>query len=321
MQRRGMELAKQLQDAMDKQEDTQATIAAMRKNATVQAAAVANAKAQVVQANAERQEMQERLSDEGAQLNAEKQEVAKAQAESNLVRGLAATGRKEKQDAINRGDALAAQVATLQSTVAAAKANETKLLREEQEMQAEKKATLADSDQFFETAAKMQNSNDQLKAQLDTEKQTETTLHSKITELTQEMSAQATSNKFQEEQMMDRISVKTAKLDKDEAILKRFRAQVQQMADAQKAPKKAPAKKAPAHASKAAATPKAKTSPKGAVAPASKAAVKSATSKAAHSPTSDRIVAAHRLAKANATLSSKAPKPVAKVTKGLRGSK
>ena len=56
-------------------------------------------KAQVVQANAERQEMQSRLSDEAVEVNAEKQQVAKAQAESNLVRGLAGTARKEKQEA------------------------------------------------------------------------------------------------------------------------------------------------------------------------------------------------------------------------------
>merc|ERR1719181_2655836 len=206
--------------------------------------------------------MQSRLSDESLQLNAEKQEVAKAEAESKLVRGLAATTRKEKQEAIDRGDALAAQVATLQSTLASAKANETKLLRAAQEMQAEKKATLADSDQFFETAAKMQNANDQLKQQLATEKETEATLRGKVTELTQSMDSQATASKFQEQQLLDRLSAKTEKLNKDEAILARFRAQVQQMADAQRAQ---------ARASKVAAA-------------KSKHAVKSAASKVAHEP-------------------------------------
>merc|ERR1719502_890263 len=148
----------------------------------------------------------------------------------------------------------------MQSTLAAAKANETKLLREEQEMQTEKKATLADSDQFFETAAKMQNSNDELKQELTTEKQTEATLRSKVTELTQNLESQATANKFQEQQLLDRLSAKNAKLNKDEAILKRFRAQVQQMADAQRAQAHvSAAKKAQAHSSKVAAKPAAKT--------------------------------------------------------------
>jgi len=235
MEQRGRELASQLQDAMDKQEDTQVAIATARKNVSAQAAAVAAAKAKVAQAEAERQQMQERLSDETVQLNAEKQQVAKTDAESKLVRGLAASSRKERQDATNRADALAAQVAALQATVAAAKRNETKLLHQEQEMQSEKQATLADSDQFFETAAKMQNSNDELKQELATEKQNEATLRSKVTELTQNLESQNTANKFQEQQLLDRLAAKTAKLGKDEAILKRFRAQVQQMADAQKA--------------------------------------------------------------------------------------
>merc|ERR1719379_20357 len=334
MEREGRKLASQLQDAMDKQEDSQATIAAVRKNVSIEAAAVAAEKAQVKEANAERQEMQARLSDEAVQLNAEKQQVAKVNAESNLVRGLAASTRKEKQEATNRADALAAQVATMQSMLAGAKANETKLLREEQEMQAEKKATLADSDQFFETAAKMQNSNDELKQELATEKQAEATLRSKISELTQNMESQATASKFQEQQLLDRYSAQTAKLNKDEAILKRFRAQVQQMADAQKAQARKTVAKAMVQTAKGA---------------ASKAAVKGAPSKAAHAPKSDAIVSKWKAAQAAKLTKSKdasaksaqvakltkslhnianaldatakASKPAANATKSLRGSK
>merc|ERR1719198_427306 len=81
----------------------------------------------------------------------------------------------------------------------------------------------------------MQNANDELKQELATEKQTEATIRAKVTELTQNLESQATANKFQEQQLLDRLSAKTAKLNKDEAILTRFRAQVQQMADAQRA--------------------------------------------------------------------------------------
>jgi chromosome segregation ATPase len=325
MERSGRDLASQLQDAMDKQEETQSTIAAMRKNVSVQAAALVAEKAQVMQANAERQELQGRLSDEQVTLNAEKQQVAKALAESNLVRGLAANTRKEKQDALNRADALAAQVATLQSTVASAKANETKLLREEQEMQAEKKATLADSDQFFETAAKMQNSNDELKTELAGEKQTEATLRSKITELTQDMQTQSNSNKFQEQQLLDRLSANNDKLNKDEAILKRFRAQVQQMADAQRAQAHPKVVAKPKPSERFAAFAGKKTPAKVAVSAASKAAAKSATSKAAALAPSKQSAKSTRSIPSKpstpSTQSKKASKPAANATKGLRGSK
>merc|ERR1719482_1597719 len=213
----------------------------------------------------------------------------------------------------------------MQTTLAAARANQTKMLHAEQEMQAEKRATLADSDQFFETAAKMQNSNDELKQELATEKQTEATIRAKVTELTQNLESQATANKFQEQQLLDRLSAKTAKLNKDEAILKRFRAQVQQMADTQKAAQQKSHSKASASKSTVKKTGKAAVKKIGKIAgtkvahePASKQLTKTRSTPA--TPPANRASQTGNLA--HASLASKSPeKPAAaNATKRLRGS-
>jgi hypothetical protein len=209
----------------------------------------------------------------------------------------------------------------MQKTLSAARANESKLLREEQEMQAEKKATLADSDQFFETAAKMQNSNDQLKQELATEKQNEAALNAKVAQLTQQMDSQATASKFQEQQLLDRLTANNDKLSKDEAILKRFRAQVQQMADAQRASAQAHVAKAVAKPVKKTVAPLKKTGKTTSASSAiKKVAKKNAASKVAHEPSKPSTKSTPSTPSMKQASHSKLPKPAANATKRLRGS-
>merc|ERR1719161_3467979 len=112
------------------------------------------------------QAAQGQLGDAQSAVQSERAAVAKGEEEKKMLRGLMATAHREQEQEAARADSLSAQASALQRQLAAANANATRWKAAVAELTAEKKASAQDSDQFFETAAKMQNKNDELTAQL-----------------------------------------------------------------------------------------------------------------------------------------------------------
>merc|ERR1719217_1353918 len=109
-----------------------------------------------------------------------------------------ATAHREQEQEAARADSLSAQAGALQRQLAVA------------ELTAEKKASAQDSDQFFETAAKMQNKNDELTAQA---------AQQHLREMAQQLAASDKSAKFTEGQLLEKIQGKDAQLRQEAQLL------------------------------------------------------------------------------------------------------
>merc|ERR1719217_392699 len=114
-----------------------------------------------------------------------------------------ATAHREQEQEAARADSLSAQAGALQRQLAVA------------ELTAEKKASAQDSDQFFETAAKMQNKNDELAQQgaaLQSAQQ-------RLRGMAQQLAASDKSAKFTEGQLLEKIQGKDAQLRQEAQLL------------------------------------------------------------------------------------------------------
>merc|ERR1719484_108913 len=175
-----------------------------------------------------------------------------------------ATAHREQEQEAARADSLSAQVGSLQKALSAAKANETRARAAVTELTAEKKASAQDSDQFFETVAKMQNRNDELTAQLAQQGAALQAAQQHLREMAQQLSASDKSAKFTEGQLLEKIQGKDAQLRQEAQLLAaaqenelRYAAQVKLLQPHNKFPRAAGARAVAApRAGKPAAAPK-----------------------------------------------------------------
>merc|ERR1719160_1444009 len=152
-----------------------------------------------------------------------------------------ATAHREQQQEAARADSLSAQAASLQRALSSAEANATRWKAAVAELTAEKKASAQDSDQFFETAAKMQNKNDELTAQLAQQGAALQTAQQHLRGMAQQLAASDKSAKFTEGQLLEKIQGKDAQLRQEAQLLaaaqeneRRYAAQVKLLAPRQK---------------------------------------------------------------------------------------
>merc|ERR1719484_346820 len=175
-----------------------------------------------------------------------------------------ATAHREQEQEAARADSLSAQANSLQRQLAAAKANATRWKGAVAELTAEKKASAQDSDQFFETAAKMQNKNDELTAQFAQQGAALQTAQQHLRGMAQQLSASDKSAKFTEGQLLEKIQGKDAQLRQEAQLLAaaqenelRYAAQVKLLQPHNKFPRAAGARAVAApRAGKPAAAPK-----------------------------------------------------------------
>merc|ERR1719313_1470603 len=193
-----------------------------------------DAQAAAAQEATREQAAQGQLGDAQSAVQSERAAVAKGEDEKKMLRGLMATAHREQEQEAARADSLSAQAGALQRQLAAANANATRWKAAVAELTAEKKASAQDSDQFFETAAKMQNKNDELTAQL---AQQGAAL---------QLAASDKSTKFTEGQLLEKIQGKDAQLRQEAQLLaaaqeneRRYAAQVKLLQPHNKFPRAA----------------------------------------------------------------------------------
>merc|ERR1719389_928566 len=248
--------AMQMRSAMEAQAEEVDRLTQQAKDAQAAAkkaaAQVAAAKAAAAQEATREQAAQGQLSDAQSAVQSERAAVAKGEEEKKMLRGLMATAHREQEQEAARADSLSAQAGALQRQLAAANANATRWKAAVAELTAEKKASAQDSDQFFETAAKMQNKNDELTAQLAQQGAALQTAQQHLRGMAQQLAASDKSAKFTEGQLLEKIQGKDAQLRQEAQLLaaaqeneRRYAAQVKLLQPHNKFPRAA-AKKVPA---------------------------------------------------------------------------
>merc|ERR1719161_1484064 len=192
------------------------------------------------------QAAQGQLGDAQSAVQSERAAVAKGEEEKKMLRGLMATAHREQEQEAARADSLSAQASALQRQLAAANANATRWKAAVAELTAEKKASAQDSDQFFETAAKMQNKNDELTAQLAQQGAALQTAQQHLRGMAQQLAASDKSAKFTEGQLLEKIQGKDAQLRQEAQLLaaaqeneRRYAAQVKLLQPHNKFPRAA----------------------------------------------------------------------------------